>query len=910
MTRSGHTDPGDARARDTVLGGAASVFVPRGGGRALDAADRHVERWAPEDAPAGGAPATGRRRWSHASMRWLGFVDRLISPWLEAAQRSASLRMFAQYSAHGMPEREGSAVSWVFPRPWFQDEPDWMAAARLAGQRKRAEEAPSAPALLTTRGTFVAPDAPQPAAPRAYAAPALPAELYEYVAPSLSVAAPVEVASGPLGAPARGEAYSSLLPLAAVQAAELAARAIAPALQTGAAIATRPALRTVLSAMLARASAPAEPARIRARAPELVTPPARAPEVPTAAGELVERVEQRAQLVEIQRVVRESAARAAAPAPAPMASPAAPIAAPTAAPAPAPTVAPAPTAAAAPAEAPPRVERSRDPARMHEHVRAEAAAHARAAAIAPPETAALEADVEALGVEAPREAAPVAAPAELAASAELASALAALPPELARILGERPDDALRAIGALDESLRTIQLLAHSTAADAPFTATRGPRLVMPAGLGGLVAAVDRARAVPAIAGVPARLPLAAHAAAPWTPAAPIAAPAGPAPAASALGATLARPPVALAHVAWADRWLARFAGASQASLDTLSVSLATGEGVRLEALAAAAPGAVFVRPVFDAGATPRAERAERAELGEAAARATAPASATPRLAPVPAPPPAPEVARYDDDAETPDDVFAAIFAAATQQRVATVAPPPAPPVAETRVERPTVADAVTRTAPTAPHAGLAAQLASSPFAQALRHVLALPAASSFDVRALFGGNVAATYLAGLVGAAFEGGDVTAAPPSWLASLAEGALGAPAEAPLTAPMTVPAWDATYVAPAVPGAAATLATARSALLSWEVPLDGGAAGPAVASTGSAGQAPAAAGARTAGAIATPAPGARARCSTRWRGRWPPRAPPKVRRGWRPAWSPSARTRGRSRRSARPRISRWTS
>ena len=32
-------------------------------------------------------------------------------------------------------EREGGAVSWVFPRPWYQDELDWMAAAREGGEQ-------------------------------------------------------------------------------------------------------------------------------------------------------------------------------------------------------------------------------------------------------------------------------------------------------------------------------------------------------------------------------------------------------------------------------------------------------------------------------------------------------------------------------------------------------------------------------------------------------------------------------------------------------------------------------------------------------------------------------------------------------------------------------------------------------
>src|SRR6188768_2578788 len=88
------------------------VFQTKGGGAAMHAADRHVERWAPETTANQIRP-----------MRNLGFVDRLVSPWLESAQRSASLRMFSQYISTGAPERPAptTAASWLFPRPWYQD---------------------------------------------------------------------------------------------------------------------------------------------------------------------------------------------------------------------------------------------------------------------------------------------------------------------------------------------------------------------------------------------------------------------------------------------------------------------------------------------------------------------------------------------------------------------------------------------------------------------------------------------------------------------------------------------------------------------------------------------------------------------------------------------------------------------
>src|ERR1700753_1846147 len=98
---------------------AAPTFVTRGHRVAMQSANRHVERFAPEI-------NTGRVR----SMHSLGFVDRLVAPWMETAQRSASLRLFSDYARAGQPDRDAHAVAWVFPRPWSQDELDWMTAAR------------------------------------------------------------------------------------------------------------------------------------------------------------------------------------------------------------------------------------------------------------------------------------------------------------------------------------------------------------------------------------------------------------------------------------------------------------------------------------------------------------------------------------------------------------------------------------------------------------------------------------------------------------------------------------------------------------------------------------------------------------------------------------------------------------
>jgi hypothetical protein len=126
MTMANETEP---RALGAAL--AAPAFVTRGHGLAMHTADRHVERWAPER-------GASRVR----SMRALGFVDRLVAPWIETAQRSASLRLFSQYANTGLGERQAGDVSWVFPRPWYQDELDWMAAARRVGPTPRPRARP------------------------------------------------------------------------------------------------------------------------------------------------------------------------------------------------------------------------------------------------------------------------------------------------------------------------------------------------------------------------------------------------------------------------------------------------------------------------------------------------------------------------------------------------------------------------------------------------------------------------------------------------------------------------------------------------------------------------------------------------------------------------------------------------
>src|SRR5262249_28890529 len=98
---------------------------------------------------------------------------------------------------------------------------------------------------------------------------------------------------------------------------------------------------------------------------------------------------------------------------------------------------------------------------------------------------------------------------------------------------------------------------------------------------------------------------------------------------TALGATAAAAPAALSHVAWADRWLARFAGAAPQSLEMITAAGAADPTLRMRALASAAPNAVFVAPDFLRGDT----AADTAPQGRPGRPGAAPAAAVVTAAP-------------------------------------------------------------------------------------------------------------------------------------------------------------------------------------------------------------------------------------------------------------------------------------
>lgn len=872
---------GSDRALNAALSG--SAFTPRVGSSALHSATRHVERWAPE-------ATAGRNR----PMASLGFVDRLVSPWLQTAQRSASMRMFSQFNTQGNPAfaaNDGKPVSWVFPRPWYQDELDWMAASRM--QARQGTES-----VFTTRGTYVAPSAMPTLAPamppaQAPAQRVMPEALFEYVAPSLSVAAgsitagrsptqPVFDASGGARMPAApiaatfanpsgqqalrpADAYSPLVPLAAVQAAELMARAVMPGFTShvsSVGTATLPtaagSLNQVFASLMERAAIPTElpSTRIAERAPMLETPPApRAPSAPQAPAQLAAQhqasqfAEQRARVAEVARIAQIAEAQRTAQAPAEMTTSVAQVERELLA-----RVAPqassslvAPTAVVAESPATPiaessavssavDVEQARIEARvqqrlaerrqaeqvathrLHEQARIQAAEHARASL--PTLVAAPTAPVAA-----PR---PVAPP----PSAEVLAAISALPPALAQQLAGATSAraAIAAIAELTESLRTVELMAHGTATSTAFEATRGPRLLMPAGIGGLVSTLapsSGAMPTPSLAGRPQ-----AFGAASVAPAAPSArpmvssmgtmgslampslsfvAPRETSAPTSALAATAGQAPAALGHVAWADRWLARFAGASEQSLATFSAGTRAGSASRL-ALAEAAPGEVFIAPMLDTERqSPRVvldasgRPMTAAPLPRLAGPTSSTAAAAPGVAPTGSAAPAP-ASRVDDSAAASDDELASVAFAVAQQRVARIAPP-TPVVAEPHFERMGAADVLAHHAPSAPDAGFAAQLGSSPFAPALRHVLPIATAPSFDVRALFGAGLSSTFLAGLIASDSHMIETAAGLPSSTAMEFVPRIGAFADASAAGASldgfepgrAVEGWDQAYVAP---------------------------------------------------------------------------------------------------------------
>lgn len=760
----------ETRALSAALSG--PVFHGAASRSALHTSDRHVDRWAPE----------GDRATRAGGMRSLAFADRLVSPWI-AGSNSAASRMFSSYASTGMRDRGAPEVSWLFPRPWFQDELDWMAAARQG-----LEETPRA-SSLTTRGTFMrserAPDRPSSFAQ--VAMPVLAPPVMAAVAPSMAPRPSALPESNPLTA---ARLWSPGVPFAAAAAAEVVAGAVRAVEQAGLpGVAERSPIWSGLAVVRPSELAPSVSYSSPANAPSAFAPAASVTAAPRvtqvaamdAARASIERIDARVEVMRSTPGERPSALPSSVEVPV--------------------SVAP---AAAAPAE-------SLSPVAQGEHRLADAARTSQGASSALRTVELLLQAV--LERTSPGRAA--------ARAAEMAGA----PATAAADGGPAISDVAPSVASADAGV-SVEPSSRTN-----FAPAAGPRVAMPAGLGGLVRSIEAARAVTqpmvrtdvaapqppfaalsaaaaASVGAPSDEPAAAGGAVRGfgpTGFAPVwaARPAG------ALGAVAAAPTRAVDHLTWSDRWLARFAGASPVALHSFEQG---DERPSLRPLAAGAPEVVYVHPSL----APES-------IAAVAARSTpvAPIDARrERPAPVALPPSA--ALRIDDGEAVSDAIFAAIAAASAPRRpapagepsrlsaeAARAASPSSPPVAPSPVASgspgveafeparsmapvdliaargaASVADLASVAAPVSPDAGLAAGLASSPMAAALAAVLPMAPAPVFDPRALRGAAIAEAYLGGLIARASSPIGVLAGAPT-AANLAEvGAAEADGSAPAT------------------------------------------------------------------------------------------------------------------------------
>lgn len=779
----------------------------------MRASERHIGRMVPE------GDATRRSR----SLATLGFSDRVLGPYVRHAQQSP-MRMFgsadAQAEADTSREREIEATSWIFPRPWYMDELDWLHSTRMSASPAESSAARSA-RVAGMRGRGPAGIGLGAIARAASAAPSLALDL---VAPSFGRAggmadsrqrAALAVASAaavPVGArsaavqqpfmarPTALRAWSPLVPFAAVQAAELMAGVLTPGARSGDAdddvpwqgseARTAPTQELVAPFVTPRELAASRPAESTARAASRSASEATRPEssqasqVPEA---LRNRLQNALRRLEVQRAQTRVAGQ----------TPGQP--------------------GTAPATARPGVS----------------------GASTRPATAPADASAPAAATTGATAPAGAAAPAAIASSPAATRTTAAAAPVPARE-------------------RALELMLHSALAGrtgqdmAPVT---GPRLALPAGLGGLIVGLRAARTVARPVASPSRAtemrPSASTIVAPGaatvgvqTGAAAAELPlVGRAPGANEFGqptgATARTPgmghssayravmqtrPAALAHIAWSDRWLARFAGASTDALAALEATTSPAANTPASrAFSGQAPEPVFLsvslaeREAATRAATagtamsaPAAMRAGRAALPAgrtaAVAQPSTAASTGPALPPAanqrvgagasttaPALAAAPRIA---DDATVSDEMFAAIAAAASRaprrsgqparggdtraasagpSRAAAAAPnasagtgealnsPAGQELDQVSGGAANHVDRLLAASPAAPGPGMRVALASSPVAPALSALLPLLPSPSFDVRAMHGVELASAYLAGVIE---PGGMATTAARPW------------------------------------------------------------------------------------------------------------------------------------------------
>lgn len=711
---------------------AAISFVPRTSAMALRVGDRHMDRFAPEQ------DALARSR----SLRALAFSDRVLGSHMSMAQQR-TFRLFGpEQEPGGAREHDVESINWIFPRPWYLDEMSWLGAARSAAEqsaRRHAVASGEAGARGMIPLGLVAPSfSPEAVLPRAPQSGATHTLMMRPAgglpATSLPTGRAMSASQGQPG----GRTWSA-----------------GPSAGQASTVADTAAARPPRSAVLLRAWNPLTPFAA-AQAAELMTGVMRARSGTgrQSAGDDASRgaLEPLAMLELVAPA--ELASRGAAPAATPTATPRSEDAS---------------SGAAVPEALRNRLERVLRQAESRQRQSSQAQSS---------QTGSVDAAVHA-------------APGHehaLAPPARTHGAVASTPEPGAARAGERPSVSPVA-GPVPAPERAADLLARALlSGHASFAPVAGARVVLPAGVGGLVAgmraadvvhkpisAVSSRSAIQRSAGQSMRSmssdahALQASAPAPggasdtrspaqlqassarlpaleWADGATGDRVAAPRRAGSAYRAIAASRPSALDHIAWADRWLARFAGASPESLATLDAT--TGEaGARRSSrlLSSMAPLRIFLEPPAVLAGSGRE------------ATGTAPGLNAPPM--TAALPPAP---RMNDDDVVPDEVFAAIAAAPLRRpgaasrgtsmgKPASATPAESGDAGERRARggRPAV-DQLVRQDPGVPGPGVRVALASSPVAPALTPVMPLPPAQRFDVRAVSGGDLARVYLAGLM----------------------------------------------------------------------------------------------------------------------------------------------------------------
>ncbi len=731
----------ETRALTAALSG--PVFDGAASRSALHASERHMERWVPE-----GAKAT-----RSGGLRSLGFADRVAAPWMNAAMQSRGAQMMARPTS----DRSTPEVSWLFPRPWFQDELDWMSAARV-----RSEQSPQ---FLTTRGTYES----TRSAPSDVAMPMVSPQM---VAPSMATYGMPPGFSNNERDAGYGQvhhglrSYSPMVPFAAAAAAEVVAGTIGLAQQSGltaiAGAAGRSPILSALTMVAPAAFAPTRSALPTYDAPASFVPTSTTAPTPASTRAMIDAA--RAAVTRVDEVRQAPAVTVTEP------TAAATVAAPA-------TVAAAPTAPFAGAE----------PTSVSDDL-AGPVADASIRAEQPPAATASSASASA-GASNER---------SIAAAATASPAIARALRGVDLLLQASTPSAAMWPAATTPSATPPAVTPSAawpvapSAAATGFEPVVGPRVTMPAGLGGLVMALDAQRTtmqpMARFAGMPTATPPAFAPALRFDAAAgadgargagmpatldrvretPSFSPVWASPS-TALGAIAGDRARAVDHVAWSDRWLARFVGASPVALAALDVSHEHGASASASSFGAlgalgggarsrdvASPEQVYVRPMAASTLATAIRDTAAGQPLDAPTAARAPVAAPVRPG------------RIDDTQAVSDDIFAAISAAAVAPLAArplvvprrdeptmpTAAAPELRPLTAADVvragSRPTLADLVSIAPPPAPGAGLSPGLASSPMAPAMAGMLPLPAAPVFDPRALFPEALSTAYMGGLL----------------------------------------------------------------------------------------------------------------------------------------------------------------